>query len=259
MVNYSYITLGKAIDDIVLRIGKHRIPENMDWQMLAHFVNHAVYEVLATTLPYKDWAYIESVAVSNGSALPREYLKYVRCLLSNNGEKPYREARYVDVREYYTTTDWNRGQQWNIGSEKNPIYTIWTTGNVLTIYLYPNTLNLTGTAPTNTVYPTADMSGILEYYSMPPFAVLPTDILRIPYEYEEIVILSAMTRVYYKTGALQQIVETQTKIMKEKQKVIKLIMEKRDTEKRQLDSFIEPVVPMVDQKPLEGEFKEVLR
>ncbi|KKN79174.1 hypothetical protein LCGC14_0341910 [marine sediment metagenome] len=255
MVSYSNITLGEVFHEVISAINKYRSGMNIDYTTITNFVNRAVIEVVTKTLPFKDWAYVSSVNVTNQMQLPVNYLKYQRVLLSEDGDYPYQEARYVDIREYYTLTNWLNGHSWNRSSEEKPVFTIWGTGLRPTIFLAPNTDYQTGIQPSGHIYDTINVSGILEYHPSPDKVSLATDRLPIPYEFEDMVILSTIMRMYAKIGASQLLQNTQMKFIEETSKISELFVEKRRTEKRELDSFVEPVVPLVAASEEPGELK----
>lgn len=257
MVSYSNITLGEVFHEVMSAMNKYRSGMNFDFASIANYVNRAVIEVVMKTLPFKDWAYTSSFNVTNRTQLPTNYLSYQRVLLSEDGNAPYREARYVDIREYYSTTNWLNGHSWNRSMVSKPIFTIWGTGRPSrpTILLSPNTEYQTGIQPSGFIYDTIDVSGILEYHPAPDKVLKSTDVLPIPYEFEDMVILSTLMRVYAKVGASELLQNVQVKFTTESTKISEMFIERRRTAKRELDSFIEPVVPLVAASEEQGELK----
>jgi hypothetical protein len=116
---------------------------------------------------------------------------------------------------------------------------------------------LTGTAPENLYYPTENMSGLLEYYQVPPKMTKDGDIMPIPYEYEELVILMALGKLLVNIGDIK-VEDLYKDIVGESDKIIERYLEKRRTEKRELDAFQEPVIPEVPPKPEQGEATQEL-
>jgi len=279
MIAYSEITLQQAIDILFMEMGEHRNEENIDWDTLVLFINRAIREVMVLTLPYTDWAYVSNIEITHGGVLPRNYLKYLRVLASWEGQPPLREARYVDPREYFTLTNWQRRQEWNRCTWQNPIFTIW--GQIagvglvlppeptqLTIYLGPNDDYITGTAPAGYIYPIPAppnnpgdpllISGMMDCYIAPDDITASNNVLSIPYEYEDLVVMSALSRVYAKTADREALVTTYKKILEEKRRINLLYFEKKRTERRELESFVEPIPPYAPRLEEPGELPQKL-
>jgi len=264
MIIYQNITLRQLIDEVALRATMFINPMNFDWDTLVIMANKSIKEVLVKTLPYKDWAYVETLYVSNGTILPRRFLKAIRVLISETGGSPFNEARYVDVKEWYSVTNWQRKSAWNMASLERPIYTLW--GYLVTpatpslntarvsIHLAPNSGGQTGTAPPGIEYYTgADMSGIMECYTVPADLVGDADVIPIPAEFEELVVLNTLLRWVSKVADTQTLLGIQRQIAIERQKITERYMEKQRTEDRELASFTDPVPPFFDRKPTTGE------
>jgi hypothetical protein len=247
LIAYSQMTYGQAYDEVVLRLNNFRIAENVSYLNVVYALNHSIKEAMSLTLPYKDWAYTTTVGVVHRQALPRQYLGYIRVLLSATGQAPFAEARYVDPKEWWSLTDWYAANSWTKGLGTNPIFTVWAVNGVPTFFCYPNTDFQTGTAPMYSRYvlPTEQMSGLMEYYHSPDELILDTDVLNMPYEFEEFIILGAVWRVASKVLDEQLLQLIHQSLNAEKEKIYKLATEKKRTEKRDLDSFVEPVIPLV--------------
>jgi hypothetical protein len=236
MINYAPMTLLQAYNEIVDRLGHYRNAENTDWGTIVKCVNRAVIEVCAKSLPYKDWAYITKLNIQDGTLLPREYMNYSRCLVQNlSGD--LREARFVDVREYWNLTDPNRKHAWNMSLSQKPIFTIWGTGapSRLTIYISPQ----------------AD--GLLEYHTIPNSLSQEADELPVPFEYQHYVVLSALTRVVSRFADLQYLVSIQKDIQGELVKMNIRHNETKTVKKRELDNFVEPQIPLAPPRQEPGE------
>lgn len=259
MIGYSFMTLQQVYDDVIGRLDTHRIAENVDFSTIRRYVNRAIREIVALTLPYKDWAYVQTLDVQHRTILPQRFIKHVRVLLSADGQSPYNEARFVAPREFYTTTDWSRGNQLNRASLERPVFTIWAaqdvgdTGSRLRILLSPNTEYQTGTAPTGYQYYTDNVRGKMECYLAPADLVNGGESLPVPYEYEEIIILLTLMRVYAKTAQPELLQQIQGTLALQRQAILQRYSEKKRTEKRELDSFVEPVIPLVSSPGQEGE------
>lgn len=264
MQQYSNMTAIEAYDEVMLRIGRYKNAINIDYDTILSYLNWGVIESLSETLPYKEWAYVGSMAVAHRTAMPNDYVGKIRVLVSDTGLPPYREARYVAPKEYNQLVNWRHAQTWNQGFSQSPVYTVWadrvvtlTTPSPLCIYLYPNTEDVVGAAPTNLFYPTTNVSGIFEYYQAPPLMTQDNDIVPIPYEYESLVILKAVDRALATLGE-RKIEQIYKEIADETERIIERYQEKRRTEKRELDSFQEPVIPEVTPPPEKGEAEQDL-
>ena len=241
MINYSPITINQLVDNVIQQVGKFRNNINVSWYEIATFVNHAIREIFVKTLPYKDWAYISTLPVADNTALPRTMLKQIRVLLNNNGITV--EARYSTPREFFKTT-YSTGMDFVNSYLIQPIYTIW------------GQTDLTGALPEpqQVIYikPTT-LTGIMDCYIVPAFTYVGTQPAGIPYEYETFIIYSAATRFLSKYAGDEQITALHRDLMLEQQKLIRIFVEKQRTEKRELDSFVEPVPPIIPEQPMEGE------
>lgn len=255
MIQYSPMTLQQAVDEVFLRVSQHRTEVNLDFQTVVMFINRAIRKVTVEMLPYKDWAFTSTIAVTNGSPLPINFIKPVRVLLSAGGSPPYAEARKVSPREYYSLTNWYTKQSWNAANTSFPIYTIWgpraatvNTAPVQStrfIYMGPYTNaiwgNQTGTPPTgSSYYAGAELSGICDCYLSPLDLVNPGDLLPIPYEGEAMVILDAVTRVFAKTGPADKLQYFQGLAMKEQTTLRELFAVKRQTDRANLEAPLDP-------------------
>ena len=226
MVPYSRITLQQMFDEVIMRLGEHRNPENSDWSTFVRFINHARNEVQAMTVPIKDWAYFTSIQVTDRMVLSPSFIAPVRVMLSLTGAPPYKEARRVDVREWFTMLNADVKHRWNQGTIHNPLYMIW--GRIL--YLYPsNMYSNVG----------ANYSGFMDCYQFPPDAVNPTDTLMIPYEYEELLIALAVDRFATKTSDPQLLSTLTSAVKTERAKTISQYMQKRRSAKRVLEEFVD--------------------
>ena len=245
MIAYSDITVEETISEIMIRMGRHRLNTNIDWITMLRYINRAIHEVMVKTLPYKRWAYMSQLVVADGTVLSNKLIGAVRLMISATGDPPYVQARKVDAKEYYEVSDTNRKNMWTGKTNRNPVYTIWgssaTNPTEMVIYITPNTY-----------------IGILDCYIVPNDLTSQTDIIPIPYEFRNLVILSALSRVYAKTKDKMLIEEIRKEITEERNKITQLYMDMRMAKKRDLQSFVEPVVPLVEPQPEAGELKQKL-
>jgi hypothetical protein len=268
MILYKDIALKEFYNTIIMRMGKHRTEENSDYITIVNFINASIKETMKTTMMYKDWAYISTISVQHKTILPRNFVKPIRVLVSTNGEAPYKEARMADPKEIYTVTDWRDLYSWNRATKQNPIYTIWGDRQMslsaqampsrLSIYLYPNTEYQTGTAPAGYIYHNYEVLGIMDCYLMPDNIFEDSDILSIPYEFIELVVLLTLARCLSKTTPINILTDIQQQVMVEQQRITSLFTKNRIAGKKQLTSYIEPVQPLVPPPPVQGEAPQVL-
>jgi hypothetical protein len=246
MIPYGRYTLQQVIDEVIVRAGRHRTPENVDWYTLASYVYQGLEYAMMIALPLKEWAFTTTLQVTHQMLLDINFISPIRVMLSSNGGPPYREARRIDVKEWFTIQDPERKQIWNQSTYDNPTYMIW--GRVL--YLHPS-----NTWDYNVV---GAVSGFMDCYMIPPRIYSPNAQLRLPYEYEELVILLALEKVLYRTvdNAIMQ--EIASAIQKERMFVIEQYINRRQSQQRALESFVLPEVPLVPPAPVPGELPQRL-
>lgn len=234
MIQYAKITVRRLIDEVVIRLGDHRSDINLDWRTLIKYVNHAVREVASIIMPYESESFLKRIdGISNGDSIPREFVRASRLIVEKETDVFY-EARDVDIKEYFNVTNDINVHTFNHSYDYAGIYTFWGQADTTSvpidfrIYVYPESL-----------------TGILDYYAMPDEITADTDIVPIPEEYVELVIYGTMQRVFARTTLHTQIMEVQRRMVAEKMKIYEKYIELRQKEKRELDSFVEPVVPFV--------------
>lgn len=251
MIAYRNSTLSEMITGVLVKAKQHRVAENIDYETVRIFVNRAVREVVTRTWSFKRWGYYGSIPVVNGSLLPQEYIKFMRVIL-HNGDNIYKEARYADVKEFWTVTDINRGNAWNVRSDLSPIFTIW--GNVdINPYNAP-------TAPDTRIWirPT-NYVGVLDCYMYPPELINDNDVVQIPYDFEELVLNLALVRLLYKLNSFSVIAAIEPAIQEEMKRITTAAQTSDYTEKRELDAFVDPIAPYVPKPQVDGEMKQVLK
>lgn len=250
MVNFYEITLGDLYLEVVVRLGNQR-NEHLDWTTITLFINRALQEVAISTLQYKEWYFTKTIDVTDGMALPLDYIKFTR-VICNQTAGHYFEARYCDPKEFNALDYWKQ-TGWTRRTYENPIFTLW--GSPVSIYLSPSTRTQTGTAPQGYYYVPSTVTGKLEYYTLPARLVNPTDAVQIPYDYFDYIVLATMRRVCSYVSDPQMLVSIQRELGGATQKIINRYSEVRKVERRQIDSFIEPVIPIVPPTSQEGEAK----
>ncbi len=251
MIAYRNSTLKDMVTQLLIRAKQHRIAENIDYETCRLFLNYAVRDVVSKTRAYKTWAYMNRINVANGSLLSQDMIKFVRVVL-HDGDGDHKEARYADVKEFWTVTDTTRGNLWNIQSNMNPVFTIW--GNV-------DLAPFTNPAPPDTriwIYPLT-YTGYMDCVMYPPEMIADTDLCLVPYDYEELVIYFAMIRLLYKLNNMTVLQAIEQTVQQEFAKITSSSAAANYTKKRELDSFVEPVSPFVPPPQEEGELRQVMK
>lgn len=243
MIQYSPITLEEAVNEVLLRLGQFRTATNLDRQTVELFVNKSRREVLIKTLPYKDWGYITHVPIQHlgvqgqAGGVPRNFIRMVRVVLNGLGLNA--EARYADPREFFTLSDIRSGQRWNQATYRNPVYTLWggdyTTTRGLVFYAAPFATYIPAVGAIAQVG-VSNLSGTAECYCGYDDVTQPTDRLRIPAEFENLVVTGAVARCLQKLGETARLVEVQKKSMDEQMRLRSLFAEKTETERIGLES-----------------------
>lgn len=201
-----------------------------------------------------------------GMVLPTNYLRYKRVVVQDPDEEStvFMEARYVDPKEFYTLSDWYKRQVHNRATVQNPIFTIWgqqgtavfpaagsvPVQSVPTIYIAPYTNDLfndqTGTMPTQlssagySYYTGTPLEGWMDAYLAPEDLTQYTDILPIPYEFEELVITLTILRVLAKMEVTNLAFYKQ-KSSDELMRAKKRWLEFKQTDRINLESFVDTV------------------
>ena len=253
-------------NEVIWRLSKYRTRENLDYDNVMKYVNNAIKELYVLLLPYREYAYHSSLTVQHLDTLPTGFYKHIRLIMNVRELDPatgYVEARYVTPREYYTITDWNRGQDWNRSRVTNPVFTFWNEGqsssngilspDLVQIMISPN-LSLAEPSPVIT----ANLTGTLEYYGLPADLVAETDALDLPSMFEEFVITAAVNRFLFKAVPGKD-VENYIKSLQEQKASFKQRMDVLEYNvKRELDNFLVPVAPYKMVEALPGELPNQL-
>lgn len=192
------MTFKSAIDEVLLRCEQLRIAINLDSQHVRRFIASARREVMALAQPFKDWAFIKHFAIADGIELPQDFIAPVRVQLKTSLATTYTDSRRLDVREWQRLTATTGGNTYNQALAVQPVYMLWGASDAadadfatkgVVIYVAP-----------------AGVSGYIEYSaSYDDSAIADDDTLNVPYEYENLVILSALVRVAMKSGELDKL------------------------------------------------------
>jgi len=245
MITYSKLTYGDITREVLIRLNEWRTGINYSDYEIKHQINHAIREVMSKSLPYKDWAYKVTVAVTDGTAMPKDFIKQIRVILQNGTRNV--EARYVTPQEFYKTSTPRYG--FNTGYLMQPIYTIW--GVVDALGTLPEAQMLMKIRPIT-------LSGFMDCYIVQPFLYDDNVVVNVPFIYEQLVVLSALVKILGRSGDAEKISTLQRLYYEEKNKILKLVEEKNTNEKKELDSFVDAVPPRIPPQPEQGEMQKKL-
>lgn len=251
MIGYTNITAGEVYEAAIAQIGRHRLPENIGFADVFALINRAIQEIYVIALPLNLWHFISTMDVQHRTVLPRNMSKPIRVLVSETGTPPYRDCRYVHPREWHLTTDWNSANEWRRATAEKPVYTIWGTGQTMMIMIYPNTEYQTGTVPDNHYYSTANYSGIMEYHSMPAEVTSRGDVINVPVQCEDMVVLSTTIRLLAKMDPQQSLIEMHKLLAASKELMLKELQLYKSNQVRESAKYVPPMVP-VYHKPNEA-------
>lgn len=232
------MTLKQATDEIMVRISKLTTSSNFDYLLATMYLNRARREVMSMSLPFKDWAYTKTgFAVSNNTELPQDYTGIIRVMLKDPAAQYYQEARRVEPKEWWTLTNTVRPHSWNGASNLNPIYTIWGSDDVSTTN-WSNKGLIMMVAPSTVV-------GFIDYQAEYGDMTNDTDVLNVPYEFENMVIMMALERIYQKLAETEKGMANykvyQTALMDTRRQLIA----KRQTQAINLQTQTSPMPTMV--------------
>lgn len=235
MILPSSMTVKEALDQVMRRVSQLQTRSNLDYKIAWNFLNNARREVFARTLPFKDYAYTKSVAITDGASLPADYTRTVRVILKDPADTNYVEARHAAAKEWWKISNTLRTDKNVSASRRYPAYTIWGSIDDLAddnIYIR--------IAPTNE-------TGFLEYVAA--YGDLPLDVnnepdttatLDIPLEFETLVIQSTLVRCYVKLAERELLADTMLRTQNEYAKLGLVFMAKGATEAINIESLVNP-------------------
>lgn len=239
MIGYNDITLKELIDEVIMRIGRYNIYINLSEQEIIYYINKAVRFTIIKCLPFKLNAFTNRIIVQHRTPIPRNYVRYIRCLLGENVETILREARYADIREFHQTTYWRNKSAFHGAWNYQPIFSIWNNGGSLIFLCYPNTQYENGTPPEGFYYADYDAEGYLYYHYLPDIDYNNyNDILPIPPEFQEYLIQDSVFRVISKKIPEQQSIELYKNLVNERQKLYNIYNELKMSKHKELDKYI---------------------
>lgn len=231
------MTLGQAVETVELFLGDKINAESFDFTTMAMYVNKALREVQSKLMPYKEWAYISTVKItSNPMSLTLDvnngesFIDAVTVMLpyhhpptssKPNGYDTYVEARRCSGKEFFGLTDRDHAHKWNLASFSSPVYCIWggidlpvraefsewqpTDGLMIYLAPYKPTVFNNKILGEGYEFPVDGPFGYLDCLLTPRNYTQPSDILNIPVEYEDLMIIGAMARVVNKMADLDKL------------------------------------------------------
>jgi hypothetical protein len=234
-------------EETLIRVEGLREGENMDLGTFMRQLNWAVREVYLDTLGYKGWTYKESATnLRNGDRIDRRFLESIRVLVSESGEDgSFFEARYADPREFFTVTSTlDYPQIWGRGRSLSPIYTLWGNRDYITaigqpqlfIYFQPDTL-----------------IGMMDAYMAPPEVNSFVDVVPIPNDFIEYFMQNVIVRILTVIGRVSEAQDIVENINQTRASFKSKHQERQTLQKRKLESFVQPIHPIVPPKEEPGE------
>lgn len=264
MVVYSKITIQRIYDELKLRLREFINPFNFDEDTIIYNIIAATNSLIYLLIPFKIWGFIRSVFVTHRAILPNDYIESFRCYVNAPVNLQWQEARRVSLREWFQVTSPNYSNIWNRARIETPIYCIGPVrANLvqqrrLGIYIAPNTEFI---GPGNTppdIYNGWPLIGLLEYYAALPTNLTLNDVLPIPDEFQEPVILQTCIR-FLSTVADPRLLESlHQKLYENKIMLVKKFYEIKKQQKKELDTFVEPITPLPFQPNPETELAKDL-
>lgn len=231
MIAYKYPTYGDIVEEVMYRLGSHISGMNTDTETIIIMVNRSIQEIYSKILPYRDWAIRSQLDIKNGDWLTENYKSIERVVVYDSDVSEQREARRVAVKEFYSLAMDTNWQLWNRCNNDRPIYTIY--GNK--IYIAPLLNGAYGD-------PTADgadgKKAIVDCYMVPVFTENLDDKLLLPAEFKELIVLSAMNRILFKTSDRSQLYTIFGQINNIEMDLYNAYKQHTVTQKQTLDTFV---------------------
>lgn len=198
MIAYKIPTYGDIVEEVTYRLGSHIANMNTDTETIIIMVNRSIQEIYSKILPYKDWSIRSQLSIKNGDWLTENYKSIERVVVYDDNILEQREARHVAVKEFYSLAIDTNWQIWNKCNNDRPIYTIY--GNKL--YIAPLLNGIYGDPTDDGV---SGKNAIVDCYIVPVFTENMTDKMLLPVEFKELIVLSAMNRILFKTSDRSQL------------------------------------------------------
>lgn len=242
MINYSRQTLGQVSMALMIRAAQYIRPENLDSRTVVKYINRAIKEISLMAYQHKRWEYIRRVNVATGDQIDIGLIRIIRVLFSEaDSTPPYMEGRYAAPSEYYAVTRQSGIlHSWNQALTRSPVYTIygdtvtWTPGTLL------------APMPACIYYEPTAMYGVMEYYGMPQNIADDTDILPVPYEFEDYILSSCLYRLYSRIATPDRDIARMLyeRVTTERNIILKSFEAGKAAEKKELDKSVDSVMPM---------------
>ncbi len=255
MITYTKHTVNDAMQDVLLRVRSYVNEYNIDHSHLFSAVMRATKKIANLVSSQTKTSFINTVTgLTNFSVLPLDFVEPTRLLvtITINGNSSLYEARYINIREWFSLSFWDRRHSWNYGGATQPVYTWVVDANRNKIlYLAPDNFwdpNFTGTT-----------NATLDYFAFPnEMAFWPTSPLPIPEEFYELMILEAVEIFLSLTSDNYYLLNNHKKLIEDKKSLLSKFIQQIIESKRELDSFVEPVPPLVNPPPVTGELPQNL-
>lgn len=118
------LTLQQALEWLWVIAERYHVASDLDAGLAILAINRAWRSLAAFTLYKDEDLWIAQTDVTWGTELPVDFVRPRVCYLGlPDGDAV--EARYVNIREFLTLSDWNRGHTFNVARIHRPVYTIW--------------------------------------------------------------------------------------------------------------------------------------
>lgn len=267
MINYARTTIRDIATEVEFRIKSFVNEFNFDEDTLLFYIVYTCRKLVLNLLYYQNWGFINTVEVTHKSLLPLNFIKDVRLIITNLPNKV--EARRVNIREWYKLSNWRYRHNWNKATTQSPIYTI--TGTLyeglglpntyrrLTIYIAPNNDFQIGSPPEDYEYYEGNpLIGILEYYSVPDFNLTLSSNFPLPEIFREIVVLEVVSRFLSKYMDNYLSLSLHKELFQAKLNLWNQYIKSKQSTRRAMDVFVEPVPPLTEVPPMTGELPSKL-
>ena len=199
MTPVTSMTLGDVVAQMDMRSGRALTEHNAGWGALVNYVRDARRDLFIRTHPYSEWAHRQTLTVTNGTAIPNNFIRPTRLVVWETAGiiTTNSEARRVDPREWHKVTSPSRSMSFTGATLKNPIYMIWV--NAVDGPTWANTNMLMWLYPVNG-------TGQLDYVASYADADLieSTDLVMVPVLFETLLCDMALLRLLDDVADIQR-------------------------------------------------------